>query len=193
MSFKVVGLDCSGGVNLLRRALERRSGILDLKFDLLQGKMTIMLDSRSVNHAQILLWIKELGMEVTLCLECGREEEKGLRGRYIRLIANILSGVTLCIALFFHLQNMRGAETLYFIAIFLGCYFSLPKAYLSIRHMHPDMHLLIIVAISGAIGLGKWCEVATVAFLFSTALSLEHWSLGRARRVLAELMDLSPN
>ena len=54
------------------------------------------------------------------------------------------------------------------------------------------MHLLMVIAMVGAITIGQWFEGATVAFLFSLALLLEHWSVGRARRAVAALMDLSP-
>jgi Zn2+/Cd2+-exporting ATPase len=44
----------------------------------------------------------------------------------------------------------------------------------------------------GAIALGEWFEAATVAFLFALALLLESWSVGRARRAIKALGDLSP-
>jgi len=192
VTFKVVGLDCSDKADLLRRTLEERPGIFHLKLVLLKGKVTIVFDPSKVGPAQILLWIKELGMETIPWLDRGKAEKQGKWKRCIRLTTNILSGVALCIALFLHLQDMKGAEPLCFIAILLGGYFALPKAYLAIKHMRPDMNLLIIVAIIGAIGVGKWYEGAAVAFLFSTAFSLEHWNMERARHVLSTLMDLSP-
>ena len=43
----------------------------------------------------------------------------------------------------------------------------------------------------GAMGLGEWLEAAMVAFLFSVALFLEQWSVGRARQAIASLMNLN--
>jgi len=54
------------------------------------------------------------------------------------------------------------------------------------------MNLLMSVAVLGAALIGEWFEGATVAFLFSISLLLESWSIGRARRAIASLMDLSP-
>lgn len=54
------------------------------------------------------------------------------------------------------------------------------------------MNLLMTVAVIGAVGIGEWFEGATVAFLFALALTLESWSVGRARRAVAGLMDLAP-
>ncbi|MFO0809031.1 MAG: heavy metal translocating P-type ATPase [Gemmataceae bacterium] len=56
----------------------------------------------------------------------------------------------------------------------------------------PDMNLLMTVAVVGAVVIGEWLEAATVAFLFSLSLALESWSVGRARRAVAALMDLAP-
>ena len=58
--------------------------------------------------------------------------------------------------------------------------------------LRPDMNLLMSVAVIGAVLIGEWFEGATVAFLFSFSLLLESWSVGRARRAIASLMDLSP-
>jgi len=46
--------------------------------------------------------------------------------------------------------------------------------------------------VAGAIGIGEWFEAATVSFFFALALALEAWSLGRARRAVAALMELAP-
>src|SRR5262249_45822315 len=48
------------------------------------------------------------------------------------------------------------------------------------------------VAIAGALALDEWAEAAMVAFLFALSLALESWSVGRARRAVAALMDLTP-
>jgi Cd2+/Zn2+-exporting ATPase len=54
------------------------------------------------------------------------------------------------------------------------------------------MHVLMLVAVAGAMALGEWCEAATVAFLFALALLLESWSVERARLAIRALMDLAP-
>jgi Cd2+/Zn2+-exporting ATPase len=73
-----------------------------------------------------------------------------------------------------------------------GIWQVLPKAWFALRRFRPDMNLLMTVAVAGAVGVGEWFEGATVAFLFSLSLALESWSIGRARRAVGALMDLSP-
>ncbi|MEQ9269930.1 heavy metal translocating P-type ATPase [Marinobacter salarius] len=78
------------------------------------------------------------------------------------------------------------------MAIAFGLRFVLPKAWFSARRLRPDMNLLMVVAVAGAIGIGELFEAATVTFLFALSLALESWSVGRARRAISALLDLAP-
>ena len=75
----------------------------------------------------------------------------------------------------------------YGLAIAFGIRFVLPKAWFAVRRLRPDMNLLMVIAIAGAIGIGELFEGATVAFLFALSLALEGWSVGRARRAISAL------
>jgi Cd2+/Zn2+-exporting ATPase len=54
------------------------------------------------------------------------------------------------------------------------------------------MNLLMVIAVLGAVTIDEWFEAATVSFLFSLSLTLESWSIGRARRAIEKLLDLAP-
>ena len=73
---------------------------------------------------------------------------------------------------------------LFALAIVFGVWLVAPKAWSSARRLSPDMNLLMVVAVAGAIGLGEYFEAATVAFFFSLSLYLESWSVGRARNAI---------
>ena len=74
----------------------------------------------------------------------------------------------------------------------LGARFVVVKALSAARRLRPDINLLMVIAVCGALGIGEWFEAATVTFLFSLSLALEGWSIGRARRAIAVLLDLAP-
>ncbi|MBY6203203.1 cation-translocating P-type ATPase [Maritalea mobilis] len=78
------------------------------------------------------------------------------------------------------------------IAVLCGVWLVAPKAWSSAWRLSPDMNLLMVVAVAGAIGLGEFFEAATVAFFFSLSLFLESWSIGRARNAVSALLDLAP-
>ncbi|MBY0396171.1 MAG: heavy metal translocating P-type ATPase, partial [Thermoleophilia bacterium] len=83
-------------------------------------------------------------------------------------------------------------RVLYGLAILAGVWAVLPKAWASAVRLRPDMNLLMVVAVAGAVAINQWLEAAAVAFLFALSLALEAWSVARARRAVAALMDLSP-
>jgi Cd2+/Zn2+-exporting ATPase len=80
----------------------------------------------------------------------------------------------------------------YAFAVAFGIRHVLVKAWHAARRLRPDINLLMVIAVAGAIGIGEWFEAATVAFLFAVSLTLESWSVGRARRAISALLDLSP-
>jgi len=81
---------------------------------------------------------------------------------------------------------------LYAASIVAGIWFILPRAGRALRALRADMNLLMTVAVIGAAAIGEWFEAATVTFLFSLALLLESWSVGRARKAVEALLEIAP-
>src|SRR3546814_9322355 len=79
----------------------------------------------------------------------------------------------------------------YSLAILSAVRYVAPKAILAARRLRPDMNLLMIVAVAGAIGIGQWFEAATVAFFFAVALALEAWRSEEHPSELQSLMRIS--
>ncbi len=80
----------------------------------------------------------------------------------------------------------------YVLAVIFGLRHVIGKALYALRRLRPDMHLLMTVAVAGAMLINQWFEAATVCFLFSLSLALESWSIGRARHAVQALLDLAP-
>lgn len=214
-SFRIKGMCCGEEIDLLRTEVGPLVGGEDgLSFDLLEGKMTVgsRLDSEGVE--KVVAAVARTGMEaVPWNGECSTGVcalEGSILERHGRLLSCAASGILMIAALaaeaFYRgnlleaLAESRGAEggphiaaiVLYAAAILTGGWYIFPKALYAARRFRPDMNLLMTLAVLGAIGLGQWLEAASVSFLFALALLLESWSIGRARREISALLDISP-
>ena len=78
------------------------------------------------------------------------------------------------------------------VAGFFGGYFTLREAIQSIRNRRFEIDFLMLVAAAGAAALGKFEEGALLLALFSVGHALEGYAMGRARRAIEALADLSP-
>jgi Cd2+/Zn2+-exporting ATPase len=201
---KIQGLDCIEEVTILKREVGPLvGGEANLAFDVLKGEMTVLAD---VAPGGILAAVARTGMKAAV-----RGGVPVPRRRSLRVPLTIASGVLTAAALLLHRAQaaswleVLGSEglgdlspapllsrVLYALAVLAGVYLVLPKAWFSLRRLRPDMNLLMTVAVCGAVGLGEWFEAATVSFLFALSLTLESWSVGRARRAIEKLLDLAP-
>ncbi len=75
----------------------------------------------------------------------------------------------------------RLAVALFALAIALAGVQPLRKAWLSIRRRSLDIHVLMVVAVAGAMAIGEWAEAATVVCLFAVSQWLEVRTMERAR------------
>lgn len=208
--FRIHGLDCAEEVSALRRSLEPVVGDLDrLSFDVLAGTMTVQ---GTIAPESVLNAVKSAGLRGELV-----EEEPPLRvlgethTHGTRTWLTLLSGLLTVAGFITHAVLAGGFSAaigreglgqthdvplpvviLYTLAIISGVWNVAPKAYNAARRLRPDMNLLMTVAVIGAVFLGEWFEAASVSFLFALSLTLESWSVGRARRAVAALLDLSP-
>jgi Cd2+/Zn2+-exporting ATPase len=205
-------MDCADEVVLLRREVgPLAGGDQNLDFDILNGRMTVRVLAKGVSAEAILQAIGRVGMRGEVWQEAP-ETAGPAQGRLRdpRTLAMAASGALLAGGFVVHTTMLGfgpalgvvetgGAHAvpaavigLYGLAILAGAWFILPKAWASVRRLRPDMNLLMTIAVIGAAAIGEWMEGATVAFLFAVSLSLESWSVSRARRAVAALMALTP-
>ena len=213
--YGIRGMDCAEETAALRETVGRLSGVEELDFDVLNGKMTVTLDPDVVGEDAIFAAVRKAGLEAWRP-DDGRSTDPSSPDqtfwqRHGRLAMSCASGVLLVAGFlahgllhgdFFDALAADGAPDehvfplasilFYLASIVTGAWFVAPKAVAAARRFRPDMNFLMVVAVIGAAAIGEWFEAATVAFLFAVALLLEHWSVGRARRAIAALLDLSP-
>ena len=201
LHLRIHGMDCAEEVSLLKRELVPLLGDEDrLGFDLLNGKLTVDTSSPDVTHADVLAAIERTGLKSeTWQDDDSASDNQSFWQQHQRSILTTVSGLFGLTGLILQLTAAGESESvpigsiaLYSIGIVAGLVMVLPKAWRSLVSLRPDMNLLMSVAVIGAVLIGEWFEGATVAFLFSFSLLLESWSVGRARRAIASLMDLSP-
>lgn len=197
-------LDCADEVAVLRRELAEVAGVQQLDFDILNSRMAVTYDTALLSPQKIIdrvsavgmhagIWSRQRPQEQDWWPEHGREVLTGLSAGCLMLgmIVQAISGAGLADVVRGHHLNwvVRG---LYGLAAVAGAWFVLPRAWYALRRFRPDMNLLMLLAVAGAITLGDWLEAGTVACLFSLALLLEQRSLARTRRAIRELLDLTP-
>ncbi|MBL8713296.1 MAG: heavy metal translocating P-type ATPase [Alphaproteobacteria bacterium] len=197
-------MDCIEEVTILRKVLSPIVGNEDkLSFDVLNGRMGVNDDK--VSDADIIKAVSRTGMKAEVVTAGKEPQDAGSYRKYATMLM-VVSGLFTTagflvdaytkgslMAAFQEGGKMPAAAIgLYIAAITAGGWFVMPKAIYALRGMRPDMNLLMVIAVLGAAGIGEWFEAATVTFLFSLSLSLEAWSIGRARRAIAALMSLAP-
>jgi Cd2+/Zn2+-exporting ATPase len=209
-AYRVSGLDCAEEVNKLRDALARRPGVLQLEFDILNARMTVTYDDARTSSDVIVAAVAETGLTAV-----GWEERRAAAQTFWelhgQLIMTGLSGAFVLLGFIVHWiahhsladavarSHGEGAHylppaalVLYGASIVAGAWFVAPRAVSAATRLRPDMNLLMTTAVIGAAAVGEWLEGAVVSFLFSVSLLLEHWSVGRARRAISALLDLTP-
>lgn len=209
-SYKIRGMDCAEEVAVLKRAVGPIVGGPDaLAFDVLNGKMSVAASAANIGEDRIIQAVASTGMSATPWRTGGAYNSEADRKRQI--LFTTASGGFVVLGMALHVwfsAELESALRLFFdhsaeampwpeIAAYLGAIlfggrYVAPKAFYAARNLRPDMNLLMVVAVLGAIIIGEWFEAATVAFLFALSLTLESWSVGRARRAIAALLDLAP-
>tara|TARA_R110002124_G_scaffold111152_2_gene264830 strand:+ start:16076 stop:18436 length:2361 start_codon:yes stop_codon:yes gene_type:complete len=209
-SFRVNGLDCAEEVAILNKALGPEVGGAEhLAFDVINGRMTVLESAKPLSDDRIIRLIGGTGMSAKPWNSDTAAADQAAHLKRQKFFTTFSAGFWAAGLLWHGIETglsgligifsdhgerpMPLAEMgLFLLAIVFGAWLVAPKAWSSARRLSPDMNLLMIVAVAGAIGLGAYFEAATVAFFFSLSLYLESWSVGRARNAVAALLDLAP-
>jgi Cd2+/Zn2+-exporting ATPase len=210
--FRIHGMDCADEVAALKREVGPLVGEDKLAFDLLNGRMSIDVTPDAALESRIEKAVARAGLRAEPWTEGGTSEAAQAEERRKRVQAWLTTASGVLTALAFGVHAWLGggviaafeagehglgstplpSVVLYAVAVLCAARYVAPKAWLAAKRLRPDMNLLMMVAVAGAIGIGAWFEAATVSFFFALALALEAWSLGRARRAVAALMELAP-
>lgn len=207
--FKITGMDCAEEVTLLKREVGPVVGGEDhLSFNIFAGTMSLVGTENKIELRAVIDAVERagLGAELLVGSTARNEEKQTFWEKHRRTLVTVVSGISLLVALVTQAVLSGGADlaadssndlptsskVLFGVAALAGVWLVFPKALSAARRFRPDMNFLMTIAVFGAIAIGEWFEAAAVSFLFSLSLLLESWSVNRARRAVAALMDLSP-
>lgn len=212
--FHVSGLCCVEEVRTLERVLGPLIGGRDhLSFDIINSRMRIHASAAEVEDQQLISAVAATGMQAQRVGKTQAEPSENPWKTRLSLISAgaWLLGSAIQIGFLVSAQgsmlvgagselSMRNAQPLqllqllaWWLAVASGIWFVMPKAWFALKSRQPDMNLLMVTAIVGALAIGELFEAATVACLFALSLMLENWSVGRARKAVAALLSLTPD
>jgi Zn2+/Cd2+-exporting ATPase len=188
--FKVEGMDCHEEVVILEHRLKGLTGLETFDADVVGQRLRIQYDAAKLTTTKIAEAVAQTGMRAWLEHEEPRPEASSKWRE--RLVA--ASGVSLALGLGLHVAHVAGPWSwlLLLAAVLLAGTQTARRAWTSLAAGRLDIHVLMMVAVTGAIALGEWSEAASVVFLFALAQLLEGRAMERARGAIRALMDLTP-
>ena len=188
--FRIDGMDCQEEVAILERRLKHLAGLEAMSADVIGQRLLIKYDAARLSTSAIADAVAGTGMRAWL----EHEAPRFVPGSRLRVWLLLASGAALAVGL---AAGWFGAPRwvammAYAAAVLTGGAQLAPRAAASVRARSIDIHILMTVAILGALAIGEWSEAATVVFLFALAQLLESRSMDRARHAIRALMDLTP-
>jgi len=190
-TIKIHGMDCTNCAASIEGVLRRIPGVLSVAVNYAAEKLTVEYDTEQVDRADIVKRTKSLGYT----LDDPPQTEGGWVRQNGELVLSLLSGVFLALGFLgaLLLDLPAGVSIgLYILAYMAGGFDAARHAFKAAINLQFDIDVLMVVAAIGAAVLGEWAEGALLLFLFSLGHALEHYALGRARRAIEALGQLTP-
>jgi Cd2+/Zn2+-exporting ATPase len=188
--FRVAGMDCAEEALILERRLTPLAGVEALSVDVMGQKMRVSYDAAVVTAAAIAEAVAETGMKAWLEHERPIETPSSDAATWPLGLAG--AAVAVGLAVQGVAADPRLAWPLFALAVLLAGRQPARKGLASLRRRVLDIHVLMLVAVTGALVLGDWAEAATVIWLFAVSQWLEVRTMERARRAIRGVMTLAP-
>ena len=188
--FRVAGMDCAEEALILERRLTPLAGVEVLQVDVLGQKMRVSYDAAVVSAAAIADAVAETGMRAWLEHERPVETPSADAATWSLAVSG--AAVALGLGVQYLAADPRRAWLLFAAAVVLAGRQPARRGVASLRRRVLDIHVLMLVAVTGALVLGDWAEAATVIWLFAMSQWLEVRTMERARRAIRGVMTLAP-
>lgn len=201
--YYVPELDCQSEVRVLENSFSKLKGVLDIQFDILQSRVIIEYESSKVSKKHLEKAIRSCGYKPK-SERAGENLQAKLKGKilltvfsgFFLILAYLIERVFFTTLLKWFLQDKATSIIPFLFPFFLtlslvlSLWHIIPKAFYSVKSLHADMNLLVVIGAIGALLIGYPYEAASVAFLFSLSLILEQGSIKKARKSIQKLLDI---
>ncbi len=194
-TYIVQKMDCPTEERLIRNRLEGMSGVEKLRFNLMQRELKVT--HHLENDVLIFEALRDINMEP-------RRQDSAANApvehvETVSLHAKLLVGFSGLSAIAAEVtgwlsNNEQSVAVVVFsiFAIAIGGIEAVKKGIVALRTFTLNIYFLMIIAVVGAMLIGKWPEAAMVTFLFALAELIEVYSLDRARSAIRQLMEMTP-
>ncbi len=190
-TFRIEGMDCHEEVAILERRL-KRLGVERLSADVLSQRLLVTYDAARLSTSAIAEAVAQTGMRAWLEHETPRRATASpIR---LRLALAWTSAALLALSALLGWTGAAGwlLPPLLGGAVLLSGWHTVRRAIGSLAARSVDIHVLMTVAVIGALAMRQWYEAAMVVFLFDVAQILETRSMDRARGAIRALVELAP-
>ncbi|KAI8104140.1 hypothetical protein M9435_006666 [Picochlorum sp. BPE23] len=189
------GICCPMEVPVIDSCLKKLNGVRQVEVAVVTKTVTVRHVEGLASPAAMVAALNEARMDASLTFP--RKQVQGARS-WLPPWHVWVSAFLLIVSLFYYLAGPTGWEWLEYLkyvalgAVALPMPGILLKALGALRHGIFDIHLLMTLAVSGAIAIGEYTEAGTVVVLFSVADFLESRCTGQARDAISSVLSLRP-
>jgi len=200
-AWTVGGMDCAGCAAKIRGAVERKSGVSDVRISIVSETLTLALDERQTPASKIEDTVRGLGYTIKVADQAGpaagTDPSSGAPKPWLKTAQNRLvvgTGALLIAAWAVEFASESAASYwAFFAACLVGVIPIARRAFAALRSGMPfTIEMLMTVAAGGALAIDAAPEAALVIFLFAVGESLEGVAAERARRGIRALSALIP-
>ena len=198
-TFCVLGLRGAGSPRTLERCIEGAPGVTRADVCLAAGTVSVEYEACRCSHGAIEQQVAEAGYQVSpMPRDRAAMREAHERDDRARLRMAALSASCAVLALAGYAAEKAGVPRALVVALYVGSYLAggldaTRRAWRELAGGGLSVDLLMVLAAVGAASVGDWPEGAALLFLFSLSNALEQYILGRTRRAIEALMDLTPD
>ncbi len=189
-TFHVAEMDCAHEVAILEKRLATLAGVVGLDADVLSRQLRVHFDGATLDTGRIAEAVAQTGMRAWPVTAAGEapQVESGVPW------AISAAGAACVVAggLWYGGAPDLAIRAVLLLAIALTAPATLRRAWQAVKGRRLDIHVLMTIAVIGALAIDEWFEAATVLVLFGVAQALEARSLARARRAIADVLDVTP-